>query len=111
MFNVYDFGRNIGYLYRDISGGRTGQILRAYQDLYLNTRRWDEKRAEIEKNATRVEAANKAFMKVQRLFVAPEGLPGREFWRHILYAPNRDDGELMAFLLSYFLFFGVELVC
>jgi hypothetical protein len=54
--------------------------------------RWDEKRGEIERNATRVEEANKMFKKLQRLFVAPEGIPGREFWRHLLYAPNRDDG-------------------
>jgi N-acetylated-alpha-linked acidic dipeptidase len=104
-YSVTDFGRNVGYLYRDYvipsnkltdPGTRTetGQILSAYQRLYQVTMRWDEKIGAIKENATRVEEANAKFKRLQRLFVAPEGLPGREFWKHILYAPNRDDGEL-----------------
>jgi N-acetylated-alpha-linked acidic dipeptidase len=107
-YSVYDFGRNINYLYRDINPARKdtsrevaqslNEVLKAFQRLYQVTMRWDEKRGEIERNATRVEEANKMFKKLQRLFVAPEGIPGREFWRHLLYAPNRDDGEYLNLL-------------
>jgi N-acetylated-alpha-linked acidic dipeptidase len=43
-------------------------------------------------NITRVEQANKAMVSMSKLFVRPEGLSGRPFYKHALWAPNRDDG-------------------
>jgi N-acetylated-alpha-linked acidic dipeptidase len=43
-------------------------------------------------NTTRVQKANKAMGSVPKLFVRQEGLPGRPFYKNVLWAPNRDDG-------------------
>ncbi|RYN90237.1 putative glutamate carboxypeptidase [Alternaria tenuissima] len=43
-------------------------------------------------NAARLQKANRVMKDVQRLFVRQEGLPGRQFYKNGLYAPNRDDG-------------------
>jgi N-acetylated-alpha-linked acidic dipeptidase len=43
-------------------------------------------------NTTRLQKANKAMGSVPKLFVRPEGLPGRSFYKNVLWAPNRDDG-------------------
>jgi len=106
-YSITDFGRNVGYLERDYvfpasqkpgidpeTRKEADKISEAQKRLYQATLFWDnEKIKEIEGNATRVEEVNRKFKQLQRLFVAPEGLPGREFWKHILYAPSRDDGE------------------
>ncbi|CAN9351520.1 unnamed protein product [Alternaria alternata] len=44
-------------------------------------------------DAARVQKANRVMKDVQRLFVRQEGLPGRQFYKNGLYAPNRDDGK------------------
>ncbi|CAN9321309.1 unnamed protein product [Alternaria alternata] len=43
-------------------------------------------------DAARVQKASRVMKDVQRLFVRQEGLPGRQFYKNGLYAPNRDDG-------------------
>jgi N-acetylated-alpha-linked acidic dipeptidase len=43
-------------------------------------------------NTTRVQKANKVMGSVPKLFVRQEGLPGRPFYKNVLWAPNRDDG-------------------
>jgi N-acetylated-alpha-linked acidic dipeptidase len=43
-------------------------------------------------STTRVQKANKVMGSVPKLFVRQEGLPGRPFYKNVLWAPNRDDG-------------------
>jgi N-acetylated-alpha-linked acidic dipeptidase len=43
-------------------------------------------------DAKKVKEANTKLRDLQRLFVRKEGLPGRPFYKNVLYAPNRDDG-------------------
>lgn len=40
-----------------------------------------------------VSAINKKFRAFQRGFLAPGGLPGREFYKHVVFAPGSDTGK------------------
>ena len=42
--------------------------------------------------AAALAAANDSLQVAERAFVRPEGIPGRPFYRNILFAPGRDDG-------------------
>jgi N-acetylated-alpha-linked acidic dipeptidase len=41
---------------------------------------------------TALEAANDGLRLAAQAFVRPEGIPGRPFYRNVLFAPGRDDG-------------------
>lgn len=43
-------------------------------------------------NAAALAAANDSLRVAEQAFVRPEGIPGRPFYRNILFAPGRDDG-------------------
>jgi N-acetylated-alpha-linked acidic dipeptidase len=39
-----------------------------------------------------LEAANDGLRQAAQAFVRPDGIPGRPFYRNVLFAPGRDDG-------------------
>lgn len=43
-------------------------------------------------NPTALAAINQALLRTERLLLSPEGLPGRPWYRHLLYAPGRYTG-------------------
>ncbi|KAG9188839.1 N-acetylated-alpha-linked acidic dipeptidase [Alternaria panax] len=107
-FDMDAYARNINYWIRELVGETmemegSGDVQRKIKinELVEAGRRFREVTAEFtdrtsEKSflddVVRVDEANRVMKGVQRLFVREEGLPGREFYKNGLYAPNRDDG-------------------
>lgn len=108
-FDLDSYSRNLGYWTRDVTGTTTGMPNpgKVQQDINLTTivdsykrfqdiaTKWTKAAStpEFLNDAAKVADANAKLKKLQRLFVAPGGLPGRPFYKNALYAPNRDDGE------------------
>jgi N-acetylated-alpha-linked acidic dipeptidase len=109
-FDVETYARNVNYYVRDLIGetlnkggseyGRLqGQI--AIPELDQAAKKLQQiaydfadvtSTKEFLANATRVQDANTRLTSLGRLFVRKEGLPGRSFYKNVLYAPNKDDG-------------------
>ncbi|KAH8732769.1 N-acetylated-alpha-linked acidic dipeptidase 2 [Phaeosphaeriaceae sp. PMI808] len=108
-FDIVAYARNINYYVRDLIG-ETINMDRDYGELQrkISVSTLDEAAKNFQQvayrfedvtsskdflaNATRVKEVNGKLLDVQRLFVREEGLPGRPFYRNVLFAPNRDDG-------------------
>ncbi|KAL1794631.1 hypothetical protein ACET3X_006447 [Alternaria dauci] len=109
-FDMDTYARNINYWIRELVGETMGMPDSAavqrkvkINDLANVGRRLRQVATEFTDRASepsflddavRVRKANSVMKDVQRLFVRRDGLPGRQFYRNGLYAPNRDDGKL-----------------
>ncbi|RYN56630.1 putative glutamate carboxypeptidase [Alternaria tenuissima] len=107
-FDMDTYARNINYWIRELVGETmgmpdSGAVQRQIKmsDLASAGRRLRQVATEFTDrtgelsfldDAARVQKANRVMKDVQRLFVRQEGLPGRQFYKNGLYAPNRDDG-------------------
>jgi N-acetylated-alpha-linked acidic dipeptidase len=107
-FDLDAYGRNLGYWTRDVVGITTGMRNPGQVQTQMNLTQlitsYHRFQAAAEKftsiigssgflnNTVNVLQANTKLKEMQRLFVTPQGLPGRPFYKNALYAPNRDDG-------------------
>ena len=109
-FDMDTYARNINYWIRELVGETMGmpdsgtvqrkikmsELAAAGRRLRQIATDFTDRTSELSflDDAARVQKANRVMKDVQRLFVRQEGLPGRQFYKNGMYAPNRDDGKL-----------------
>lgn len=109
-FDIETYARNVNYYVRDLVqethnwGGEdvnNVQLQTAIEELVAAARKFQQvanhfsevtAQQEFLGDATKVRGANDRMKQLGRLFVRPQGLPGRPFYKNGLWAPNRWDG-------------------
>lgn len=70
------------------------QLIDAYKNFQTVTKNFQSitTSSDFLNDPVKVKDVNTKLKKLLKLFVKPEGVPGRPFYRNALVAPNRDDG-------------------